>query len=182
MKGGAAMKQKLLILAALAALVAIIFCGCSAEEENEEEMNPEEFSYDMLDLSLVANEIYGKLEISELTRKSVDVITDEVIITEQFYLDLDNVVAYDIRSASGSYGVADVIIIRAKEGKAEEIMESLENRKDDRINEFRNYDVYNSYEIALEAEIYEAGELVIMLMVSEDDKAAAKEIIDYYLP
>ena len=176
------MKQKLLILAALAALVAIIFCGCSVEEENEEEMNPEEFSYDMLDLSLVANEIYGKLEISELTRKSVDVITDEVIITEQFYLDLDNVVAYDIRSASGSYGVADVIIIRAKEGKAEEIMESLENRKDDRINEFRNYDVYNSYEIALEAEIYEAGELVIMLMVSEDDKAAAKEIIDYYLP
>ena len=61
-------------------------------------------------------------------------------------------------------------------------MASLENRKDDRINEFRNYDVYDSYDIAMGAEIYEAGELVIMLMLSEDDKAAAKEIIDYYLP
>ena len=67
MKGGAALKNKIFILAALAALIAVLFCGCSEGEKIEEEQNPEEFSYDMLDLSLVANEIYGKLEISELT-------------------------------------------------------------------------------------------------------------------
>ena len=182
MKGGAALKNKIFILAALAALIAVLFCGCSEGEKIEEELNPEEFSYDMLDLSLVANEIYGKLEISELTRKSIDVITDETMISEQFYLNIENVISYEIRSANGSYGVADVAIIRVAEGKSGEVIESLENRKDDRINEFRNYDVYDSYDIAMGAEIYEAGELVVMLMLSEDDKAAAKEIIDYYLP
>ena len=176
------MKNKIFILAALAALIAVLFCGCSEVEKIEEEQNPEEFSYDMLDLSLVANENYGKLEISELTRKSIDVITDETMISEQFYLNIENVISYEIRSANGSYGVADVAIIRVAEGKSGEVIESLENRKDDRINEFRNYDVYDSYDIAMGAEIYEAGELVVMLMLSEDDKAAAKEIIDYYLP
>ena len=58
------------------------------------------------------------------------------------YLDLNNVVSYEIRYADGRYGAADVALIRVKEGKAEEVMNSLENRKDDRINEFRNYDVY----------------------------------------
>ena len=90
MKGGAALKNKIFILAALAALIAVLFCGCSEGEKIEEEQNPEEFSYDMLDLSLVANEIYGKLEISELTRKSIDVITDETMISEQFYLNIEN--------------------------------------------------------------------------------------------
>ena len=91
-------------------------------------------------------------------------------------------ISYDIRYADGKYGAADVAIIRVKDGKAGEVMDSLENRKDDRISEFRNYDVYDSYDIAFKAEIYQEGELVIMLMLSEDDKAKAKEIIDYYIP
>lgn len=170
------------ILALLFAFLMVLFCGCSGEEEVEQEINPQEFSYDMLDLSFVADEIYKKLEISPLTLESVSKITDKTVLEEQFYLDLENVVSYDVRSALGNYGAADVAIIRVKEGKAGEVIASLENRKDDRINEFRNYDVYDSYEIALEAEIYEAGELVVMLMLSEDDKAAAKETVDYYLP
>lgn len=170
------------ILALLFAFLMVLLCGCSGEEEEEQEINPQEFSYDMLDLSFVADEIYKKLEISPLTLESVSKITDKTVLEEQFYLDLKNVISYDVRSALGNYGAADVAIIRVKEGKAGEVIASLENRKDDRINEFRNYDVYDSYEIALEAEIYEAGELVVMLMLSEDDKAAAKETVDYYLP
>lgn len=171
-----------MILAAMAALLVLLLCGCSAEEEIDEEINPDEFSYDMLDISFLADEIYKSLDISELTRKSVSSVTDKTTLTEQYYLDLSNVIEYDIRSAEGNYGVADVAIIRVKEGKANDVMDSLEMRKDDRINEFLNYDVYDSYEVALEAEIYQAGELVVMLMLSEDDKAAAKETVDYYLP
>ncbi|MBR2640506.1 MAG: DUF4358 domain-containing protein, partial [Oscillospiraceae bacterium] len=144
--------------------------------------NPDEFSYDMLELSVVADEIYNNLEISELTEKSVIKAEDKTFLEEQFYLDLKNVISYDIRYAEGNYGAADVAIIRVKEGKAAEVINSLENRKDDRINEFRSYDVYDSYNIAMEAEIYDEGELVIMLMLSEEDKAKAKEIIDYYIP
>lgn len=175
------MKKK--ILFALVAVTALfLFCGCSNSNDKDDEINPNEFSYDMLDLSVVADEIYENLDISELTRKSVIKAEDETFVSEQFYINLDNVISYDIRYAEGNYGVADVAIIRVKEGKASEVMESLESRKDDRISEFRNYDVYDSYDIALDAEIYEAGELVIMLMLSEDEKTMAMEIIDYYLP
>lgn len=176
------MNFKKLAVAMLSVLLIFVFCSCENETEAEAEINPDEFSYDMLDLSLVADEIYSALEISSLTLESVSPVTDETVLTELFYLDLKNVVSFDIRSAEGSYGVADIAIIRAAEGKTAEVMASLESRKDDRINEFRSYDVYDSYDIALEAEIYEAGELVIMLMLSEEDKAAAMEIIDYYLP
>ena len=176
------MKNKKFLIALFAALLVFVFSACNPAAEEEEEINPQEFSYDMLDLSFVTDEIYKSLEISELTLKSISKITDKTVLSEQFYLDLDNVISYDVRSALGNYGVADVAIIRVKEGKASEVIESLENRKDDRIGEFRSYDVYDSYEIAMEAEIYEAGELVVMLMLSEEDKAKAKETVDYYLP
>lgn len=176
------MKNKKILLAVIAVLLALLLCACSNEEENIEETNPDEFSYEMLDMAFLADEIYGNLDISELTFESVSSVTDETTLAEQYYLDLENVIAYEIRSAEGKYGVADVAIIRVEEGAADSVMESLEMRKDDRINEFLNYDVYDSYDVALEAEIYQAGELVIMLMLSEDDKAAAKEIIDSYLP
>ncbi len=176
------MKKRIFVLFLAFALVLICLCGCSGEDETETEINPDEFSYDMLDLSIVMNEIYKKLEITDLVKKSLVKVTDETFIEEQYYLDLNNVISYEIRYADGRYGAADVAIIRVKEGKAGEVMSSLENRKDDRINEFRNYDVYDSYSSAMNAEIYQEGELVIMLMLSEDDKISAKETINYYLP
>ena len=176
------MKIKKLILAALAVLICLSLCACKNNEEEYWEENPEEFSYDMLDLSIVVDEIYKTLEISELTLKSVEKVTDKLVLTEQYYLDLKGVISYDIRSAEGKYGVADVAVIRVKEGYADSVLESLDKRKDDRTNEFLNYDVYDSYAIAMGAEVYEAGELVIMLMIPEDNISSAKEIIDYYLP
>lgn len=177
------MKKKFFAITALIALLAVLcLCSCSGENEAEEEINPSEYDYDMLDLSFVADEVYAALDISELTAESVEVITDELVLSEQFYLDLSNIISHEVRSADGKYGLADVVILHVKEGKANDVMDSLEMRKDDRINEFLNYDVYDSYDIALEGEIYQAGELVVMLLLSEDDKAAAKGIIDYYIP
>ena len=176
------MKRKILVFACVFVFAALAFCGCGSSSEIEEEINPGEFSYEMLDISIVVDEIYDSLEISEYTKESVIKATDETFIEEQYYLDLKNVISYDIRYAKGNYGAADVAVIRVKEGKAGEVMDSLENRKDDRITEFRNYDVYDSYDIAFNAEIYQEGELVVMLMLSEDDKAKAKSIVNNYIP
>ena len=170
------------ILALATVLLFALFCGCSAQEEVFEENNPGSFDYDMLDISMIVDEIYANAEISEFAAASVEKIEDELILTEQFYLDLNNVISFDIRSASGKYGAADVAVIRVKEGTAEAVMDSLENRKDDRINEFLNFDVYDSYEVAMDAEIYNVGELVVMLMLSDDDKDMAKGVVDKYLP
>lgn len=176
------MKKKIFLPLVLILALALAFCGCSEDEEISEEKNPDGFDYDMLDLSLVADEIYESSDLSELTRQSVSAVTDETVLSEQYYLDLSKVVSFEIRSAEGKYGVADVALIRAEEGAGDEIAESLEKRKDDRINEFLRYDVYDSYETALDAEIFQSGEMVIMLMLSEDDKASAFEILYSYLP
>ena len=58
----------------------------------------------------------------------------------------------------------------------------MELRKDDRINEFSNYDVYDSYAIAMNADIYQTGELVVMLMLDDETKTAARALIESYLP
>lgn len=167
---------------ALILVLVLMFTGCNNDDKNNGEDNPMEFGYDMLDLSMLADEVYSKVEISDLTRSSIEKVTDETVLTEQYYLNLDNVIAMEIRSAEGKFGVCDLAIVHVEEGKAEEVIESLERRKDDRINEFSNFDVYDSYETALNAEIYEAGELVIMLMMNEDDVPTVKELIENYLP
>ena len=160
----------------------LLFCGCEAEEESPEKDPITVFSYEMLDLSIVADEIYQQQDLSDLTRESIQKITDETTLAEQFYLDMDKIVSYDVRAAVGNFGAADLMLLRVKEGSAEEVMAEIENRKDDRINEFSHYDVYNAYDAALNAEIYQEGEIVVMLMFSAEGKTAAKAVLDRYLP
>ncbi len=173
--------MKKFIALCLGLLLCLSLCACGASEEEEIENDFKEFSFENLDLAAIADEIYEAAELSELTAKSVSVISDKTTLTEQFYLDLSKVTAYEIRSAEGNFGAADVALLIVNEGETAEVAESLEKRKDDRINEFLDYDVYNSYNVALEAEIYEEGRLVVMLMLSEDANAAAKAIIDSHL-
>ena len=182
MKGGACFLKKTIKLCALLLALAMIFGGCQKQEKGPAEDNPADFSYDMLDISKIVDEIYSMAELGDLTAASVEKITDKTVLTEQYYLDLDNVVAMDIRSANGKYGVADVALIRVAEGKGDDVMESLERRKDDRINEFSKYDVYESYSVAMNADIYQTGELVVMLMLDDNTKAAARALIESYLP
>ena len=163
------MKNMMKLCALLMAAV-LVFGGCKKQEEGPSEDNPTDFSYDMLDISTIADEIYDLATLGELTAASVQRVTDETTLSEQYYLNLDDVIAMDVRSAEGKYGVADVAIIRVKEGKGDGVIDSLERRKDDRINEFSNYDVYDSYAIAMNADIYQTGELVVMLMLDDDAK------------
>ncbi len=168
-----------------ALLLGLLLCfslgACGSEEEIEEEKNEVVLNYDDLDLSALVDEIYKNTEASELTISSVEKVTDRTTIDEQYYLDLKNVASYEIRSASGKYGVCDVAVLRVRNSAEAEVMESLEKRKDDRINEFLNYDVYNSYNVAMNAEIYQEGELVIMLMIPEENIPTVKELIYSYL-
>lgn len=158
-----------------------LLCGCSAPSSNPKTETKSEINYDTLDLSALADEIYKKQDISDLTRKSVSKITDKTTLKEQFYLDFDKIESYEVRAAEGNFGVADLMILRVREDCAADVMADIENRKDNRINEFSRYDVYDSYEIALGAEIYQDGELVVMLMFSEEGKTAAKNTINEFL-
>lgn len=177
-------KRKLRFPALFMAL-ALSLGGCGSKGEGggiEVKVNNAAASYDELDLKAIADEIYGSLEMSELTLGSVARITDAEALAEEFYLDPDQVVSCEVRAASGKFGVADVCLVVAKEDCADDVAESMEQRKGDRIAEFADYDVYDSAQIALGADVSEMERLVVLLMLDEDGKAAAKEIIESYLP
>ena len=60
------------------------------------------------------------------------------------------------------------------------MLSALRERRDDRIREFENYDVYNSSAIAQGALIFERGGYVVMLML--EDNNSARAIIEKYIP
>ena len=162
--------------------------GCGSEPANsqpEEEEVPFAYgvdSYADIDLSAVADEIYNSFPLNSLLAQSVSQVTDSQTLSELYYMPMDALVDYAVYSADGRFGAADVAIFRVRDGRADEVSESLELRKSDRIAEFLNFNVNDSYNVALNADIYEEGELVIMLMLPDDAKTTARGIIDSYLP
>lgn len=178
-------KKRTLRFPALCVALVLLLGGCGSKGESggiEVTADNTAASYDELDLQAMADNIYDSLETSELTLESVERITDEEVLKDQFYLNPDDVVSCEIRAANGDFGVADVCLVVAKEGAADRVAESLEQRKDDRIAEFSAYDVYDSAQVALNADVSEMGRLVVLVMLDEEGKASAKEIIESYLP
>lgn len=174
------MKRTFLKIISAVTAAVLLLCGCSNNNEAPENVE-RRFSYGDLDYALIADNIYDEISVDSLTMGSVSKVEDETVLTEQYYLELNNLNGYEVRSAEGKFGVADVAILWVKEDCGNAVMDSLQNRKDDRIAEFIDYNVYNSYETAVNADIYQEGELVVMLMLNDEDKAIAKGIIDSYL-
>ena len=94
--------------------------------------------------------------------------------------DLWNVEEYYVRYSSGRYGLADVFILRPFHNDYDSVRESLETVKLDRIRKTEDYDILGSHRIAQEAQIYQYGSYLIMLML--EDNTAAAEIIQRYIP
>lgn len=79
-------------------------------------------------------------------------------------------------------GLADVIIIRPKEAKREDVQLALSKYKERRMAEFENYDILDAYSIAQNAVIYDQGDYIILLMLADTDIDSARAIIDEYIP
>lgn len=80
----------------------------------------------------------------------------------------------------GRFGAADIIIMKPRHGMEQDVMEALQNIKISRMNLFKNYDIYNSYELVSNAVIVERGEYYILLML--EDAEGALEILEKHIP
>ncbi len=166
------MKKILSVLLAAAMLLTLPACGkdkTDAPQAGESTIvyaraEPEDLS-DVIDL------IYKDVKVKGLQDATEEELSD------LFHIEPDMVQKYAIRYASGRYGVADVAVIEPVEGKSDAVVEALEERRDDRIGEFENYDIHDSFRIAKEAEIYTRGKYVIMLMLA-DMETARKTILE----
>ncbi len=170
------MNKKLLSLIISLCLITAPLYGCSSKNENqqnEQQSTVQSANTDEELLANVINEIYSKIDNPSLSDATDD------MLQELFFLNPDDVESYAVRYTDFKYGVSDVMIIKPKADKKQNVVSSLETRKKTRIAECENYDIHNSYEIAQKAEIYERGGYVIMLML--EDNASAKKIIERYI-
>ncbi|MEG1632267.1 MAG: DUF4358 domain-containing protein [Hydrogenoanaerobacterium sp.] len=116
----------------------------------------------------------------------IDLIYKDITITGQtnaiysdlsdiFHLDSTMVEDYAARYTNGRYGVADVVILKLKNpddtAQKEAVISGLEQRRDDRIAEFENYDVHDAFNIAKNAEVFTRGSYVILLMLADAEDA-----------
>lgn len=98
-----------------------------------------------------------------------------------FSIDTQLVDDFAVRYASGKFGIANVFILKPKsEEDAAKLRDQLEQVKLTITRECEHYDIYNSYQIAQDAQIYEQGGYLIMLMLA--DTEAARNVIDLYIP
>lgn len=118
--------------------------------------------------------IYADVDISDIQD------ADSNILKDKFYIDTEDLEEFCVRYSSGNYGVADVFILKPVPEKSPQVREMLEQVKLQRMKEFENYDIYNSYEIAKNAVIFEQGEYLVMLMLADND--AARDVINRYIP
>lgn len=84
------------------------------------------------------------------------------------------------RYTDGRFGIADVIMLSPRPGFEDEVREALQTIKLSRINLFRNYDIYNSYQLAEEGLIFQRGDYYILTMI--ENAATVREIIETYIP
>ena len=87
--------------------------------------------------------------------------------------------AYDqlaARQSLARFNIGDVVIVHPTDGSTEAIMEGLEAYRQSREDLFQNYNVAGDYEKAQNAEIYQQGGYVVLVMLA--DNAPAIELID----
>ena len=178
--------KKAVSLLMAAVLCTGIFSGCEAldttlpdEEETQEaietrkaQANPQKA------LEQIYSDLGKRIGLVEPTEEQLESVVG---------LNLDDVEKAYVRYVETDFGADDVYIILPKDGEDqngnshhENVLAALRERKDDRIREFVNYDVYNSSAIAENAVIFERGGYVVMLMLEDND--SARRIVERYIP
>ncbi len=84
------------------------------------------------------------------------------------------------RYTNGRYGIADVILLYPRSGYEDEVREALQTIKLSRINLFKNYDIYNSHDLAENGTIARRGGYYILTMI--DNEEAVWDILEEYIP
>lgn len=172
-------------------VLAAIFCvgtfaGCSALDtslppQETQQKSKQTKSKKKTDPQKAIEQIYASLG----KRSGLIEPTPEEI--EKIGFDMENISQAYVRYVETDFGADDVYIFLPKDGEdkdgtayRDKVLADLKERKEERMREFENYDVYNSTSIAANAVIFERGSYVVMLMLEDND--AARRIVERYIP
>jgi len=156
----------------------LLYCpllGCSSQAESGESENSassegtdlsEEYYIEPSAMEKVLKEIYA--EVPDLLMDSVTDPTEEEI-EEVLKLTPSNIDDSYIRYSSGSFGLADLYVIKPASDSIYDLKRELEDLRLRRIEEFEQYDVYDALTIAQNAEVMEIGNYVVLIMMADSD-------------
>lgn len=100
---------------------------------------------------------------------------------ERHFADVaDKVESYYGCTSDPGGGLSDLLILKPRSGERDLVREALHLYQEKRVREFENYDILDSYTIARDAQVYDQGDYLILVMFG--DNAAVQEIIDGYIP
>jgi len=162
------------------------FAGCSSDETASSEVQAssseaieltDEYYVDTFLMLDALDEIYS--DVPELLFESVTEPTDEEI-EEVLRLSLHYLDDYYIRYSSGSFGLADIYVLKPGNDDRYELKEELEELRLRRIREFEQYDVYDALAIAENSEVLEIGTYLVLVMI--EDAEGALELLEPIIP
>lgn len=100
---------------------------------------------------------------------------DEMILSDLLDIDMDNVEEYAGYITMVNVSSDNLIAIKAKEGKAEEIQKKLEARKEFQEKSFQQY-LQDQYDKAKAGKVFTIGDYVFLVMVAGEDGDAATDV------
>lgn len=167
-------KQIAVFLAGLCLLMMLTGCG-SGEDAGTADL-AEQKSLDVqvpiTCLEDIITEIYKDVEIKDY----VEITTENM--KEILKINPDDLEDFAIKRSSGKYGLADVYILKPKQGKEETVKAALTDILQARQLEFRHYDVYNSLSTAENGKVYDRDGYLVLLMI-EDQQQVERSVNKY---
>ncbi len=180
--------KKLLSTIIAIALTGAMFAGCNTAEPGVPQLKSGE--------SLVS--VFNAIEADFVATHGTDgapmmsmpAPLDDTLMTDLIGFNLESdVEEYHAVMAGMMPGFAEIIAVKAKEGKIDAVVEVLNNRKASLEAQYETYPVMGNYDRATNSEVYVKGNYAFLLAIGAadqsgeggtyaEDVAAAKAVID----
>ncbi|WP_294386069.1 DUF4358 domain-containing protein [uncultured Clostridium sp.] len=158
--------KKILVSTLIAVMIGATLTGCgnknsgnsSSVEQSTQQTN-----------SVSAKEIVEKLNEKEYVRAAAEI--DDTMASEIYHLNLDDIEDYGILDTQISPGPGFIMVVKAKEGKVDEVKASVEQVLQDKIG---SAFYPEEQEVSESAEVKVDGNLVSLFIVNSDVSADAQ--------
>ena len=158
--------KKILVSTLIAVMIGATLTGCgnknsgnsSSVEQSTQQTN-----------SVSAKEVVEKLNEKEYVRAAAEI--DDTMASEIYHLNLDDIEDYGILETQISPGPGFIMVVKAKEGKVDEVKASVEQVLQDKIG---SAFYPEEQEVSESAEVKVDGNLVSLFIVNSDVSADAQ--------
>ena len=170
------MQKFLLIVACIIVTIVFALQGFSPRyslpSADDLQADGQEVSTDAPEQALA--EIYFNVDIMGVQEATPERLESDFAIDPSIYYSCVG------RYTDGRFGIADVIMLSPRPGHEDDVREALQTIKLSRMSLFRNYDIYNSYQLAEDGAIFQRGDYYILTMI--ENAESVREIIETYIP